>query len=242
MTSFPIYELPYITENLLAFLDVYDKRIIEDNQFGMLSIGNFYLWFLLRMLKPTAVIESGVWKGQSTWMIEQAVPQAQIISIDPELQHRIYISPNVFYTMEDFQKLDLHTILTTRIQSTVCFFDDHQNAFDRVLQCREKGIKHIIFDDNYPPGFCDDPMYFHLSLRNCFEMLEHGEKAEILKQIVKRYIIMPPIIGNVSWFTDCEIPPLWQSLEDIEMPQREKMKIFEKDSHSYRWTTYLELL
>jgi len=242
LTKFSIFESPSITEELLAFLEIYRKRVIQDNQYGMLSVGNFYLWLLLRNLKPAAVIESGVWKGQSTWMIEQAVPHAQIISIDPELQNRVYISPNASYTSEDFQKLDLHTTLNNEVRSTVCFFDDHQNAFERVLQCREKGIKHLIFDDNYPPGFCDNRIDPHLSLRKCFEMQEHCEKAEVLKQIIKQYFIMPPIIEKVIWFTDCVIPALWQSLEDIEMSKQEKMRIFEEDSHSYRWMTYLELV
>ena len=34
---------------------------------------------------------------------------------------------------------------------TVLFFDDHQNAYERVKTANRFGFKHLIFEDNYPP-------------------------------------------------------------------------------------------
>jgi len=41
----------------------------------------FASWFMARQLDPEVIIESGVWRGQGTWLLEQACPRAQIISM-----------------------------------------------------------------------------------------------------------------------------------------------------------------
>ena len=33
-----------------------------------------------------------------------------------------------------------------------CFFDDHQNAYKRLQQCKWFGFRHVVFEDNYPSG------------------------------------------------------------------------------------------
>ena len=65
------------------FLSVFGDRPLKHNPGGMGAPHCFYVWFLVRWLRPQTVIESGVFKGQSTWLIEQAAPQARIFSIDP---------------------------------------------------------------------------------------------------------------------------------------------------------------
>lgn len=242
--SFYCWKIPKKT--FLEFLKIYKNRPIRSNDGGMKSHGNFFLWYLLKDINPSLVIESGVFRGQSTWMIEQAAPNAKIIAIDPEPKPREkkYISAKAQYLMEDFSQLVLDK---NQAGPIAAFFDDHQNAFERVMQAYNKGIKYLIFDDNYP-AFNYPHTQSHLTLSDCFELEEHKDKAEILKRVVKLYYIMPQIVGktvrNESDSHKIEInniPAIWSSLKEIDPSLQKAMKIFYKDSPAYQYITYVEL-
>jgi hypothetical protein len=174
-------------------------------------------------------------------MIEQAAPHASVIAIDPDLSNRVYVSSKASYTTRDFSRVRLRQKIEGPI---VAFFDDHQNAYTRVLQAYSKGIKFLIFDDNYPPGY-DDAGNRHLTLRDIFEMPIHSDKANRLKPLIKNYFIMPQIVGTTATFTDkrtlTRLPALWKTLDDVDISLRKEMEIFYNDSPSYRWTTFVEL-
>ena len=87
----------------------------------------FALWFMARKLSPDLIVESGVWKGQSTWLLETACPQAKLFSIDLDLRNREYVSQKAVYDNRDFSEQDW-SMITDR---SVVFFDDHQNAYRR---------------------------------------------------------------------------------------------------------------
>lgn len=137
-------------EDLLSeidtFLQTYDKRPLRENSGGMCAPHSFYTWFTLRRLKPETVIESGVFRGHSTWLIEQALPDADIVSIDPRLDVVQYHSARARYTEMDFSACDWSQ---TDPATTLAFFDDHQNAYQRLQQCKWFGFRDVIFEDNY---------------------------------------------------------------------------------------------
>lgn len=137
-----------ILGSLEEFKDIYDGRPIKDNRFGMKAPHLFGLWFMARALEPDLIVESGVWKGQSTWFLEQACPSADLISIDINLDAREYVSETATYSDLDFSEHDWDV----DGDRTLVFFDDHQNGYRRIQQCHWMGFKHAIFDDNYPSG------------------------------------------------------------------------------------------
>ncbi|KAK4270763.1 hypothetical protein QN277_019535 [Acacia crassicarpa] len=51
--------------------------------YGMGFDHSFGLWFIAHWLKPDLMIESGAFKGHSTWVLRQAMPDTPIISITP---------------------------------------------------------------------------------------------------------------------------------------------------------------
>jgi hypothetical protein len=106
----------------------------------------FAVWFMLRKLSPDLVVESGIWKGQGTWLIEAACPAARLISIDINLARRVYISRKAEYSNKDFSEHNFDNIT----ERSIVLFDDHQNAYERLQQCKWAGFHHAIFDDNYP--------------------------------------------------------------------------------------------
>jgi hypothetical protein len=149
-------EAPWSRDELRAalesFAELYARRPIDDNLGGMRSPHMFATWFALRALKPKAVIESGLWYGQSTWLIEQACPEAQLYCIDIDLDRLRYRSERARYFDRDFATLDWSEL---PLADTVGFFDDHQNAVERVRAARRIGLRHLLFEDNYPAA-CGD--------------------------------------------------------------------------------------
>src|SRR5690349_11047684 len=86
-----------LLKGLEEFAALYAQRPIQDNQGGMKAPHMAYTWFVLKHLRPKVVIESGVWRGQSTWLIEQTCPDAELHCIDPDLSRLIYRSPKATY-------------------------------------------------------------------------------------------------------------------------------------------------
>lgn len=143
------FERDQMVDALDEFEALYKERPVKNNQGGMQSPHLFATWFMARFLAPETIIESGIWKGQGTWMLEQACPHASIYSMDLNLSKREYISQNVTYYENDFTEVDWSDINPS---TTLAFFDDHQNAYSRLQLCKWYGIRHIIFEDNYPSG------------------------------------------------------------------------------------------
>lgn len=141
-----------IEESIEAFYQVYQKMPVIDNAYGMRSCHLFLAWHSLRQLKPSFIIESGVYKGLGTWWLEQACPEAKIFCIDIDYSNIEYKSPSAVYLHEDFTK---HTWDDIDKNDTVIFFDDHQNALQRLMQMKWMGFRKAIFEDNYAP-YCGD--------------------------------------------------------------------------------------
>ena len=115
-------------------------------------------------MKPKYVIESGVLRGQGTWLIEKTLPNAKIFSIDLNLNTRKYISRKVKYLDTDFK------YFSEKIQpeKTLAFFDDHTCHFERLVQCKFFNIKQIIFEDNYVFGEGDFNSLKHILSKKNF--------------------------------------------------------------------------
>lgn len=138
-----------MVSSLDRFAELYDRRPIRDNKGGMLSPHAFLAWFVLKKLEPEVIIESGVWLGQGTWILEQACPNAELHCIEPNLDSIVYRSKKAKYYDRDFSLIDWTGLQRDR---SVIFFDDHQNAYERLRTCRWFGFKDLLFEDNYPPG------------------------------------------------------------------------------------------
>ena len=139
--------------NLIQYLDdflkVYDLRPVKNNLGGMGINHSFALYSVLRAIDPQLVVESGVWMGQSTYIIEKAVPNAQIICLDPNPSKKVFSSKNAKYFTEDFAGIDWTKF---DISNSLCFFDDHQNAYNRLMEMKWWGFSKAIFEDNFPVG------------------------------------------------------------------------------------------
>lgn len=144
---------PWTRAEMIARLEefsaLYKRRPIKDNTGGMLSPHMFLAWFVLQAVKPRAVVESGVWLGQGTWFFERACPEADLYCIDLNLDRIRYRSERARYFDRDFATLDWSGLPRAE---TLLFFDDHQNAYERLKTAKWFGFSQLIFEDNYPAG------------------------------------------------------------------------------------------
>lgn len=134
-------------QSVARFLEVYRDRPLTKNAGGMGLNHSWATWFILDRLRPSVVVESGIFRGHSTWLIEQAAPDAEIYSFDIDLSLRRYESERAVYTEGDFTRYDWSSIDT---DDAVCFFDDHQNAYQRLIHMNWFGFRRAIFEDNWP--------------------------------------------------------------------------------------------
>lgn len=163
------------------FLKIYRNRPLSENEGGMGVNHAFCFFVVLRELKPSVVIESGVWRGQGTWLIRQAVPNSQIVCIDPRLDLVEHVDPQAEYRKDDFSQIDWSGY---DIEHSLCIFDDHQNVMARLKEMKWWGFRLALFDDNYPPGHGDC-----YSLRKVFSGSGHPhrnlEPARSLRGLIR---------------------------------------------------------
>ena len=237
-----------LKNQLDEFLSLYENRPIKNNTGGMNSSHLFPFYYLLKKINPEVIIESGIWKGLGTWLIEKTCPNSKIISIDPVLSTRQYISNNVKYLTQDFLTMDWSEYVNA---NTLVFFDDHQDSLPRLLHCKKYNLNKVIFEDNYPPNQGDC-----YSLKKILEQKKYvkdinskkewfnpsEEDFTLLNNLIKNYEEAPPIFK--SEFT--RWGDLWDKEYKTQLPllnssDIEKYDIFYQECKSYTWLCYVEL-
>ncbi len=129
------------------FLEIYPGRPLEKNLGGMDIFPLFWLFVVARWLNPRLIVESGVWRGQSTWMLCKACPNAKIHAFDINLKNLVYKDPTITYHEKDWTKT---TIDNSKSGKGLIIFDDHINQCRRLREAYDRGFKWAIFDDNVP--------------------------------------------------------------------------------------------
>lgn len=238
---------------LEEFMDeVYDGFLSENNG-GMKSPDMFTMYVMLKEIKPDVVIESGVWKGQGTKIIREAVGEdCKIICLEPRVlfgyQDDGYTEYHMGEDFKDFSELDLSEY---EGEKKVGVFDDHINAAKRLEECKLKKIDYAIFNDNYPVN-CGS----HVTLEHVINKDERfmksvknaEESIKEIKEMIEEYKIYPNIFpGKIktgegyfeceSYFKETETYNEIGQTKDIV----EKYKPLYEEKESYRWNTLVKL-
>ena len=103
------------------------------------------LFCVSRFYSPKIVIESGVWRGFTTYLLDSAIPSDSLIyAFDINLSLIEFQLTKATYYEKDIstQNLDLkgYKVLT--------FFDDHVSHYDRLRYCIKNQIDMVVFDDD----------------------------------------------------------------------------------------------
>jgi hypothetical protein len=110
--------------------------------------GSLQLYAVGRILRPPVIIESGVFRGLTTWTLRQACPDASIYSFDPVLKELRYRDPRARYIEGDWSAYDFGAL---DFSQALAFFDDHISQARRIVEASERGIRRLVFDDNACP-------------------------------------------------------------------------------------------
>lgn len=196
-----------IRDGLKSFLKVYDKRPIKDNSGGILFGHAYALYYFLRKLNPKLIVESGTFKGQSSWLMKKSCPKSKIVTIDINPQKLKYKDKKIKYLYKDFTLHDWSKIP----KNSLIFFDDHQNALERIINAKWAGFKYVVFEDNdinqadfytikqvlNGKGFSNNIYKFkNNSLRYFFSRIIHLFKSELKKILLAKFKLFNSIIKN----------------------------------------------
>jgi hypothetical protein len=131
----------------VAYREIYLAAPIVHNQYGLNFTSGLCLFVMVRCLGPKMIVESGVYKGLSSYLLASACPTATIHAFDPNLSEVAFASPGVTYHAHDWMDMEIACGPDGR---GLGFFDDHQSQALRVVQAHERGFRHLVFDDSWP--------------------------------------------------------------------------------------------
>lgn len=131
-------------EELLA---LYPERPVRDNKGGQQLDGSLLVFAIARLLRPRLIVESGVWKGHTTWLLRQAAPKAEIHAFDLSFEQREWLDPETRYHQRDWSEVAL---AAPEGSAALCFFDDHVSQARRLAEAHARGFRVLLLDDNLP--------------------------------------------------------------------------------------------
>ncbi|WP_457103741.1 hypothetical protein [Methylobacterium sp. P5_C11] len=134
-----------VRDQVRAFWTLIPTAPVRQRRGGSGFNGALQLYVAMRALKPDFVIESGVFRGLTTWVIRQARPQATIFCHDPDLSGLQYRDARARYSTADWSTADWSMLDPAR---TVAFFDDHIAQGRRVVEAQARGLTRLLFDDD----------------------------------------------------------------------------------------------
>jgi len=129
------------------FFVLYQDRSQTDNTHGSGFHNAFWIYLFVRALNPSLIVESGVWKGHTTWLLSNACPKADLYGFDLNLKKVEYDDLNAQLFEQDWKTYQFPEF---NPENGLVFFDCHVNHAQRLIEAKAKGFKHILFDDNPP--------------------------------------------------------------------------------------------
>lgn len=127
------------------FAEVYARKPIKKNPGGGELVPNYWLYMIGRMLDPELIIESGVFRGQSSWLLRQLNANAEQHAFDIDLRNLEYRDGNIHYHEMDWMSFN---ISCRNPDKSLVFFDDHISHAARLKEAHQRGFKWLVFDDN----------------------------------------------------------------------------------------------
>ena len=115
---------------------------------GMGFLNGLKLFVATRLVSPSAVVESGVWRGFTTEVFHHALaPDARILSFDINLDRVEYRSPKQsLFECDWCERIDG---LGLAPEDCLAFFDDHVDQSRRVREAASRSIRTLLFDDDF---------------------------------------------------------------------------------------------
>jgi len=187
----------------------------------------FALWFSVKQIKPKYIIESGVFLGQTTYILRKAAPDAQIFSIDPKAEgvtgngccwphfhddggKTMYFRGDGF---KDLNKIDWDSLIPKDERDQVFVsLDDHMSSVRRSAELLRRGFLHLWYDDNWVNHdtysfnkMCSKPVGDYVELRDNFgrtktnlTLEQHANNSQWLRGHIETYFEFPALYDGCS--------------------------------------------
>lgn len=139
-------KIRHVGEIVESFFGLYRQRPVTDNQGGSHFNDSLWIYVLARLLDPKLIVESGVFKGHTTWLLRQACPDAQIHCFDVDLGRLVYEDSGARYHQGDWSEVDLKATVG---EEALIFFDDHISHARRICEAHKRGFRRLLLDDNF---------------------------------------------------------------------------------------------
>jgi len=146
LTDFAPLDFDYASE-AREFLTLYSHRPFRDNTGGSGFHNAFWLYMTARTLNPSLIVESGVLRGHTTWLFERACPDAGILGFDINLSRLEHRTKKARFFEHDWSEYQFEHIDRER---SLVFFDCHIDHAKRAIEAKQRGFRHLVFDDNPP--------------------------------------------------------------------------------------------
>ena len=134
----------YQSDRMPEFKRVLESHPLKDPIGGISVCEAFWLYNLVKDISPGLVIESGTLYGYSLWFLHEAIEPKplRLYSFDPGYEPK-YKLGDVIYLKKDW------TAFENVPENTFVFFDDHQDQGQRLNEALQRGVRDIVFHDNY---------------------------------------------------------------------------------------------
>ena len=127
------------------FDNVFYKSPVKELESGFGYNEGVFLYALLKIIKPTLVIESGVMKGFTTYLIDAATNKnCKIFCYDINFENNLFNSKKAKYINTDI----FENIPFVENEKVFALWDDHTSQLDRLKFSVENKIKYNFFDDD----------------------------------------------------------------------------------------------
>ena len=141
--------LKYNKSEIEGYLDEFDyvfgKSPIKEHESGFGYNEGVFFYTLLKIINPEIVIESGVMKGFTTYLIDTAThDNCKIYSYDINFENNMFNSKKATYINTDIT----NKIPSIKNKKTVALWDDHTSQMDRLKFSQQYNIQYNFFDDD----------------------------------------------------------------------------------------------
>ena len=134
-----------LAKNVKIFDDIYYNSPVKHLGSGIGYNQALTLFILIKIINPTDVIESGVMRGFTTYIIDKATnSDTQIHCFDISYEKLEYKSDKAKYIQKDIETAKLEL----KGEKVIAYWDDHVSQIDRIQFSIKNNIKYNIFDDD----------------------------------------------------------------------------------------------
>ena len=139
------YKQSSVEKYLDEFTYVFTNSPIKEHESGFGYNEGIFFYTILKIIEPELVIESGVMKGFTTYLIDAAThDDCEIYSYDINFENNMFVSKKAKYINSDITK----KIPMTENKKTVALWDVHTSQLDRLKFSQENNIHYNFFDDD----------------------------------------------------------------------------------------------